>query len=182
MEKVDCIVVGGGLAGLAAAYGLASQGAEVLLLERGDYAGSKNVTGGRLYTSVLRDIYPELWEEAPFERAVTRELVTMTAEGRQATFEIASDSFTDPEPQSHTVIRAKLDRWLADKVTEKGGTVITNMRVDSLVKQGGKVVGVSAGEDEIGADVTIVAEGVLGLVSEAAGLRDKPSAASRRCP
>ncbi|MGD1012283.1 MAG: FAD-dependent oxidoreductase [Acidimicrobiales bacterium] len=178
MEKVDCIVVGGGLAGLAAAYGLASQGAEVLLLERGDYAGSKNVTGGRLYTSVLRDIYPELWEEAPFERAVTRELVTMTAEGRQATFEIASDSFTDPEPQSHTVIRAKLDRWLADKVTEKGGTVITNMRVDSLVKQGGKVVGVSAGEDEIGADVTIVAEGVLGLVSEAAGLRDKPSAAS----
>ena len=78
MEKVDCIVVGGGLAGLSAAYGLAREGVEVMVLERGNYAGSKNVTGGRLYTSVLHDVYPELWEEAaadggPFERPVVRE-------------------------------------------------------------------------------------------------------------
>ncbi|HSL95257.1 MAG TPA: FAD-dependent oxidoreductase, partial [Thermoleophilia bacterium] len=66
MEKVDVIVVGGGLAGLSAAYGLAQAGLEVMVLERGDYPGAKNVTGGRLYTSVVRDLYPELWEEAPF--------------------------------------------------------------------------------------------------------------------
>ena len=178
MEKVECIIVGGGLAGLAAAYGLASEGVEVMLLERGNYAGSKNVTGGRLYTSVLQDVYPELWEEAPFERPVTRELVTLMAEGRQATFEIAADSFTVPKPQSHTVIRAKLDRWLADKVTEKGGMVVTNMLADALITEGGRVIGIRAGDDEIGADVTIVAEGVLGLLSEAAGLRDRPAAAS----
>ena len=64
MEKVECIVVGGGLAGLSAAYGLASEGLEVMLLERGDYAGAKNVTGGRLYLSPIRSIYPELWEAA----------------------------------------------------------------------------------------------------------------------
>ncbi|HOT24618.1 MAG TPA: FAD-dependent oxidoreductase, partial [Thermoleophilia bacterium] len=45
MEKVECIVVGGGLAGLSAAYGLAGAGAEVMVLERGDYSGAKNVTG-----------------------------------------------------------------------------------------------------------------------------------------
>src|SRR5680860_1194822 len=45
MEKVDCIIVGGGLAGLSAAYGLASEGVEVLVIERGDYSGAKNVTG-----------------------------------------------------------------------------------------------------------------------------------------
>ncbi len=56
MEKVDCIIVGGGLAGLAAAYGLASEGVEVMVLERGNYAGAKNVTGGRLYTCVIRDL------------------------------------------------------------------------------------------------------------------------------
>ena len=48
METVECIVVGGGLAGLSAAYGLASAGVEVMVLERGDYSGAKNVTGGRL--------------------------------------------------------------------------------------------------------------------------------------
>ncbi|HOU77777.1 MAG TPA: FAD-dependent oxidoreductase, partial [Syntrophales bacterium] len=47
MEKFDVIVVGAGLAGLAAAYTLADKGVEVLLLERGDYPGAKNVTGGR---------------------------------------------------------------------------------------------------------------------------------------
>ena len=60
MEKVECIVVGGGLAGLAAAYGLASEGVEVMVLERGDYAGAKNVTGGRLY---LDDVRAEVREQ-----------------------------------------------------------------------------------------------------------------------
>ena len=46
MEKVECIVVGGGLAGLSAAYGLADAGLEVMVVERGDYSGAKNVTGG----------------------------------------------------------------------------------------------------------------------------------------
>ena len=114
MEKVDCIVVGGGLAGLSAAYGLAGAGLDVMVLERGDYAGAKNVTGGRLYVSLLRDIYPELWDEAPFERAVARELITMIGDGAQTTIEIAADRFTGEQPQSHTVVRARLDQWLAD--------------------------------------------------------------------
>ena len=178
MEKVDCIIVGGGLAGLAAAYGLASEGLEVMVLERGNYSGSKNVTGGRLYTSVVRDLYPELWDEAPLERPIVRELITMMADGRQATFEIAADAFGGERPQSYSVVRARLDQWLAEKVGEKGAMVIPNMRVDALLKEGQKVIGIRAGEDEIGADVTIVAEGVLGLVSEAAGLRERPEAAT----
>src|SRR5660398_173526 len=93
MEKVDCIIVGGGLAGLSAAYGLASEGVEVLVIERGDYSGAKNVTGGRLYVSPIAEIYPELWEEAPLERRVTRELLTFMAEGSHTTVEVAADRF-----------------------------------------------------------------------------------------
>ncbi len=174
MEKVECIVVGGGLAGLSAAYGLADAGVEVMVLERGDYSGAKNVTGGRLYASPIRDFYPELWQEAPFERAVARELVTMLGDGAQTTIEVASDRFTEGQPQSYTVLRARLDQWLAEKVGEKGAMVVPNMKVDALLREEGRIVGIRAGEDEIGADVVIVAEGVLRLLSSEAGLAAEP--------
>ena len=48
MADYDAIVVGAGLAGSTAAYCMAKAGLSVLILERGDTAGSKNVTGGRL--------------------------------------------------------------------------------------------------------------------------------------
>jgi len=176
METVECIVVGGGLAGLSAAYGLAEAGVEVMVLERGDYSGAKNVTGGRLYVKPIRGFYPELWDEAPFERPVARELVTMLADGAHTTIEIASDRFLEGKPQSYTVVRAKLDQWLADRVTEKGAMVVPNMKVDELLRKDGRVIGIKAGGDEIGADVVIVAEGVLRLLSSAAGLADEPQA------
>jgi electron transfer flavoprotein-quinone oxidoreductase len=176
METVECIVVGGGLAGLSAAYGLAGAGLEVMVLERGDYSGAKNVTGGRLYLKPIRGFYPELWDAAPFERPVVRELLTMMAPGAHTTVEIASDRFTAGAPQSCTVVRARLDQWLAEKVTEKGAMVVPNMKVDELLRKDGRVIGIRAGGDEIGASVVIVAEGVLRLLSSAAGLAAEPQA------
>ena len=63
MDSFEVIVVGAGLAGLAAAYTLADAGAEVVVLERGDYPGAKNVSGGRLYLNPVRDLFPTLLEE-----------------------------------------------------------------------------------------------------------------------
>ena len=174
METVECIVVGGGLAGLSAAYGLAAAGVEVMVLERGDYSGAKNVTGGRLYLEPIRGLYPELWDEAPFERPVARELVTMMGDGAQTTVEIAAERFTAGKPQSYTVLRAKLDQWLAEKVTEKGAMVVPNMKVDELLRKDGRIIGIRAGEDEIGAQVVVVAEGVLRLLAGEAGLAEGP--------
>ena len=176
MEQVECIVVGGGLAGLSAAYGLAAAGAEVMLLERGDYSGAKNVTGGRLYLGPIRRLYPELWPEAPFERPVARELVTMMGDGAHVTVETASDRFAGAQPQSFTVLRARLDQWLAERVGEKGGMVVTGMKVDELLRKEGRIVGIRAGGDEIGAGVVIVAEGALRLLASEAGLAAEPEA------
>ena len=48
-DKFDAIIVGAGLAGSAAALKLAQAGLEVVLVERGPYPGSKNLSGGVLY-------------------------------------------------------------------------------------------------------------------------------------
>ncbi len=61
MEKFEVIIVGAGLAGLSAAYTLAHEGIEVVVIERGDYPGAKNLTGGRLYLNPIRTFFPELW-------------------------------------------------------------------------------------------------------------------------
>ncbi|HSH69650.1 MAG TPA: FAD-dependent oxidoreductase, partial [Deferrisomatales bacterium] len=75
--KMDAVIVGAGLAGLAAAERLADEGLQVVVLERGDGPGTKNVSGGRLYVDSIRGRFPEWWEEAPLERAVTHEAWTV---------------------------------------------------------------------------------------------------------
>ena len=50
----DIIVVGSGCAGAVAAYVAASAGKSVLVVERGNYAGAKNMTGGRIYSHSLK--------------------------------------------------------------------------------------------------------------------------------
>ncbi len=53
----DAIIVGAGLAGSVAALVLAREGAQVLVIERGNSAGAKNVTGGRLYATAWNTLF-----------------------------------------------------------------------------------------------------------------------------
>jgi electron transfer flavoprotein-quinone oxidoreductase len=171
MEKVDVIIVGGGLAGLSCAYELADSGMMVIVLERGDFSGSKNVTGGRIYLGPLRNYLPNLWKEAPLERHVSKEILTLMGETNSTTLELVSDRFNQEPYPSYTILRAKFDRWFADLVSEKGVFVIPQKNVDALIKQGDKVIGVRAGDEEIGADCVVAADGILSFMTEKIGLR-----------
>ncbi|MCX6069517.1 MAG: FAD-dependent oxidoreductase, partial [Chloroflexi bacterium] len=133
MDKVEVVVVGGGLAGLATALVLAEAGAEVLVVERGDYPGSKNVTGGRLYLEPVRPFLPaELWDDAPFERQVVRERLTVVARESSASLELTGDRFRR-ERHSFTLLRAPFDRWLADQAAARGALVVPGYKVDGLL-------------------------------------------------
>ncbi len=175
MEKFEVIIVGAGLAGLSAAYTLANEGIEIVVIERGDYAGAKNLTGGRLYLNPIRNFFPELWEDAPFERAVTTEMITLLAPENSVSLRFRADEFSRPPHQSYTILRSIFDRWLAKKAEEKGAMLVTKNRVDELLTKDGKVVGVLAGGEELGADVVIACDGVLSLMAEKAGLRSPGS-------
>ena len=171
MEKVQVVVVGAGLAGLATAYVLAEAGVEVLVVERGDYPGSKNVTGGRLYLEPVRPYLPDLWEGAPFERRVIKERLTMMAPQASITVELNSQSFKKEPPYSFTVLRATFDQWLAEKVGEKGAMVVPGYKVDDVLTENGRVVGIRSSDAEIQADVVVAADGILSFIAEKAGLR-----------
>ena len=48
----------------------------------------------------------------------------MIGDGAQTTMEIAADRFLRDKPQSYTVLRAKLDQWLAERAMENGAMVL----------------------------------------------------------
>ena len=169
VEKFDAIIVGAGLAGLAAAYTLAQEGLEVLVLERGDYAGAKNVTGGRLYLNPIRDMFPDLWKKAPLERFIAREEVAIVAKERSLTMSYCGEELRQEPYQSYSILRAKFDRWLAKQAERKGAMLVTKSRVDDVIIDNGQVVGVIAGGEELHADVVIACDGVLSLVAEKSG-------------
>ncbi|QNB47649.1 FAD-dependent oxidoreductase [Thermanaerosceptrum fracticalcis] len=171
-ERFDCIIVGAGPAGSAAALTLARAGLEVLVIERGLQAGSKNMTGGRLYAHALQKIIPNFWEEAPVERRVVKETITMITPSGSVSLDYKSQRYNQEPYHSFTVLRAQFDQWLATKAEEAGAVIATGVRVDDLLRDDqGKIIGVIAGEDQMLANVVIAADGVNSLLAQKAGLR-----------
>ena len=171
MEKFDVIVAGAGLAGLAAAYTLAQEGGEVLVIEKGDYPGAKNVTGGRLYVNPVRELFPDLWKKAPLERFITREGASIMAGERSINVEYCGSELSQEPYQSYSILRAKFDRWFAKQAERKGAMLVSKSRVDDVIIENDQVVGVWAGGDELRADAVVACDGVLSLLAEKAGLR-----------
>lgn len=171
-EKFDAIIVGAGPAGIACAYVLAREGKSVLVIERGVSAGSKNVTGGRLYTYALELVEPGLHSEAPLERKVVREQIMMLGAKSAVTMDYLDYTFKEDVPQSYSILRAPFDEWFAGKAEEQGAMIAPGILVEGLLFDGNKVVGVKAGEDEMYADVVIAADGINSFMAQKAGLRD----------
>jgi len=169
-DKFDAIIVGAGIAGCVAAYVLAKSGANVLVIERGNYAGSKNMTGGRIYSHSLEKIIPDYAKEAPVERKITREKVSFLTDDSAVTLDYHSVRPDTPVQESYAVLRGKFDQWLMEKAEAEGTQLITGIRVDRLVKDGDRVIGVEADGDVLEAHAVILADGVNSLLGEQLGM------------
>jgi electron transfer flavoprotein-quinone oxidoreductase len=170
-DKYEVIIIGGGPAGLAAAYKLAQSGVEVVLVERGDSSGSKNLSGGVFYTRVLDKLIPGFWEEAPVERYITNYVTTLMDKEDYFNLEYKGKALGDAPYNAFSVLRAKFGRWLAEKAEEAGAMLVNGIKVEKVIKEGDKVVGIVAGDEEMMADVVIAADGINSFIAQEAGLR-----------
>lgn len=168
----DVIVVGGGISGLVCAYQLATSGREVLLVERGVEPGSKNLSGGVFYCRVMQEIFPNFIEEAPVERHITRNVLSFLNPTSAVNVDYWDARLAEPV-NAVTVLRAKFDPWLAEKAEEAGVTIMPGVKVDELLREGKRFVGIRAGEDELRARVVVAADGVNSFMSQYAGIRAK---------
>ncbi|MHB8856566.1 MAG: FAD-dependent oxidoreductase [Bellilinea sp.] len=172
-DVFDAIIVGAGVAGSSAAYRLAKAGLQVVLIERGPYPGSKNLSGGVLYGRVLHELIPNFWESAPVERVITNQVVSFLTADSSINLDFKTETFNQPPYNGFTVLRARFDRWLAEQAEAAGAMLVPGIKVDGVVKRNGKVVGITAAGEEMQAKVVIAADGANSFIAQNAGLRGK---------
>lgn len=175
MSDYQVIVVGAGPAGSVAATVLAREGKSVLLIERGGFAGAKNMTGGRIYTHSLRSVFPDFEQKAPLERKITSEKISLMTKDASTTVQFTSPELGEECVSSYSVLRAPFDTWLGNQAEDAGADCVYGITVEELVMDGTRVAGVRAGSDEISAEITILADGVNSLLAEQAKLASRPS-------
>ena len=170
MSEFDAIVVGAGPAGSSSAIKLASSGLNVLLVERADPPGSKNVSGGILWGNELAAIIPDWEKNAPLERYVLSKGTGLLTEDSLISIDFRSKKF-ERNKTGYSVLRAKFDQYLANKAKASGATLVTGVTVDRVAFKDKKAVGVEQDGDVITSDVVILAEGANPRVAIDSGLR-----------
>lgn len=181
-DKFDCIIVGGGVAGLSAAMTLARNNMKFLLIERGEFSGSKNVSGGVLWGEGLSKLVPNYWEEkdAGFERFINHRRLTFMDDDSSFSIDFKSNSFNEKPYKGVIVLRARFDNWLSEKVQEaieasdhaEDSFMAPNILVEEVLMENGRAVGIRAGEEKFYADSVIITEGVNNLLTRQVGLQD----------
>jgi electron transfer flavoprotein-quinone oxidoreductase len=171
-DRFDAIVVGAGPAGITAAREMAAAGLSVVVLERGQYPGAKNVWGGILYREPTESVVPGFEDEAPLERPIIEQRYLLLTDDAMIGAAYRSRRFATPPFNAYSVLRAPFDRWYAGKAEEAGAEVYPEFTVVDLLWEDGAVVGVTTGDadGELLARCVVIADGANSLLAQKIGL------------
>ncbi len=177
-EKFDLIIVGAGPAGISSAIVAARGGLKVIVLERGEFPGSKSVFGGVVYASEIAKLVPDFWKEKriPIERKITDSRLVFMNENGALQVGYKTDKFAGETPNVLSVHRAKFDRWYAKKAQEAGALIVCNTAVEEVLRDDtGKVIGVRTGrpDGDVFGKMVIFADGIQSTLTVKAALRSE---------
>lgn len=190
MSDVDVIVVGSGAAGLCAAIEAHDAGARVLVLEaHPEPGGSSRISGGMMLAAgtALQErhgidddadafyhdylLHTQWKVVASSARRIADDSAAAIGwlEGLGVEFyDFLSDAGYDGVPRTHSAVGrgAGVIEPLLERVAERGIEIRCGHRVTRLLTDGGRVVGVEAGGDELRASSVVLATGGFGANPE----------------
>lgn len=159
----DVVVVGGGPAGATAALTLATQGVDVLVIDRKTFPRDKPCGGG-IRHSVLRR-FPALADHLR-ARVSLHEIRRVRMESPSGASALADGE----APLYLTMRRTEFDAALLDFARECGARVIEGARVADVAADGAGATVRCLDGREFGARIVVGADGVNSVVARAAGL------------
>ncbi|MFZ0317143.1 MAG: electron transfer flavoprotein [Nitrososphaeraceae archaeon] len=185
MEQFDVAIVGGGSAGLSALKKLSDLNKSAILIEAGDKIGTKNVSGGILYSKNdppgrifnVEDVFGEDFESsAPIERLIKKYYLHATSGNKIFT--------TDLTPLHEyktnfgfSVLLNRLNPWLAERASEsaekQGGGIITGVHVSDIQWIENKTIVRTNELEDFQVKSIIAADGINSEVAEITSARGK---------
>ncbi len=168
-KKIDVIIVGAGPAGVSAAKILADNNKKVLIVDRANEAGDKNMFGGAIYTQQTKEIFPNFTDSAPIERGISEQKIFMLTDSESN--EISNNTYKKENFNAYSVNRAKWDKWCVEEVIKANGYYAPKTLVKELIIENGKVVGIQTELEKYYANLVIIADGVNSLLAKQIGLR-----------
>jgi electron transfer flavoprotein-quinone oxidoreductase len=186
LEQFDVVIIGGGSAGLAALKQLSSQGIQAVLIEAGSPVGSKNVSGGILYSKNpqtgkvynVDDIFENFLQEKPWERQITKYILNCVSKDKVLSIDL-TDSHDYQSNFGCSVLLNKLNSWFAKQSLESaernGGGIVSGVHVRNIRwdDEKGKTIIETDELDDFEAKAVIASDGVNSEIAEITGARQK---------
>jgi electron transfer flavoprotein-quinone oxidoreductase len=185
LEKYDVAIIGGGSAGLAALKQLSNLGKQAILLEAGSKIGSKNLSGGILYSKKpkkgqvtnVEQLYENFLDDAPVERKITKYILHSTSQDKIYSMDLTA-AHDYQANFGYSVLMGKLNFWFAKQAEESaaklGGGIIPGVHVKSIRRNENGTLIIQTDElDEFEVKAIIAADGVNSEVAEMVGARKK---------
>jgi electron transfer flavoprotein-quinone oxidoreductase len=185
LEKFDVAVIGGGSAGLAALQQLSSLGKQGVLIEGGKNIGSKNVSGGILYSKNpkngkvynVEDVYGEQFiHEAPVERLITKYVLHATSRDKVYSIDL-TEAHKYQANFGYSVLMNSINSWFAQIANEsaekQGGGIVTGVHVKNILWGDGRTIIETDELKEFEVSAIIAADGVNSEIADMTGARQK---------
>ena len=185
MEHFDVVIIGGGSAGLAALKQLSTLKKQAVLIEAGKTVGSKNVSGGILYSKKpkngkvynVEDVYGEQFlTEAPLERLITKYILHATSKDKVFSIDL-TPAHEYQTNFGYSVLLNELNSWFAKEAGEsaekQGGGIVPGVHVQSISWQNDKTIIQTNELEEFEVNAVIAADGVNSEIAEITGARPK---------